>query len=380
MGPLIQDARYAFGGLAVVLLLLIAWGPTEGTRTLVTIVIVTVLAVLGLAVLRRQTAREVHRSATDSLMQSDDTPPPAPATPAKPSLRARAEALTARGQALFERLEGERPSHASVEIGFRSVVRDRQIAGGVLGGGMAYRLFFWTLALTVLVSAGLGFAAHAGSNVDTAVSDAGLTSAVASSVSEAAEQSDAGRWWLLVIGVYLTLWFSWSLFRALRLVHAAAWQVTPQPIRNAPRALGCVLAAPVIAAAATVVAGWIRAHSPFGTGLLATLAVGVAFAFLWLAASRGLPAAPGTPWTAFLPGAVLLGIGLEALHLFTVYFLANKLASSSALYGSLGLAGTMLFFLYLIGTGRDLGGRAQCRHVGGALRANRRVRPDRGGG
>ena len=43
----------------MVLLLLIAWGPTQGTRTLVTIVIVTVLAVLGLVVLRRQTAREL---------------------------------------------------------------------------------------------------------------------------------------------------------------------------------------------------------------------------------------------------------------------------------------------------------------------------------
>jgi uncharacterized BrkB/YihY/UPF0761 family membrane protein len=266
-------------------------------------------------------------------------------------LRARAEALTARGQELLQRLEGERPRHASVEIGFRFLVRDRQIAGGVLGGGMAYRLFFWTLALAVLLCAGLGFAAHAGDNVDAAVSDAGLTTAVASTVSAAAEQSDAGRWWLLLIGAYLMLWFSWSLYRALRLVHAAAWQVTPQPIRNAPRALGCVLAAPVIVAATTGVAGWVRAHSPSGTGLLATLAVGAAFALLWLAASRGLPAAPGAHWRDFLPGAVALGIGLELLHVFTVYFLADKLASASALYGTLGLAGTVLFYLYLIGRG-----------------------------
>jgi hypothetical protein len=59
VGPLIQDARYAFGGLAVLILLIIAWGPTRGARTPVTIVIVTVLAVIGLVVLRRQTADEV---------------------------------------------------------------------------------------------------------------------------------------------------------------------------------------------------------------------------------------------------------------------------------------------------------------------------------
>ena len=55
--------------------------------------------------------------------------------------------------------------------------------------------------------------------------------------------------------------------------------------------------------------------------------------------------------TAFLPGAVIFRFRLEAPHIFTVYFLANKLASSSDLYGALGLAGTALFFLFLIGRG-----------------------------
>ena len=59
VGPLIENAWYAFGGLAVVLLLIIAWGPTRGARTPVTIIIVTALAVVGLLLLRRQTADEV---------------------------------------------------------------------------------------------------------------------------------------------------------------------------------------------------------------------------------------------------------------------------------------------------------------------------------
>jgi hypothetical protein len=46
------------------------------------------------------------------------------------------------------------------------------------------------------------------------------------------------------------------------------------------------------------------------------------------------------PWTAFIPGAVLFGIAAEAIHLFTVYFLADKLASAESYYGALGLAAT----------------------------------------
>ena len=168
----------------------------------------------------------------------------------------------------------------------------------------------------------------------------GLTTAVASSVRTAAQQSESGRWWLLAIGLYLTLWFTWSLLRALRLVHAAAWRITPPPLRNAPRALGCIVAAPLVIAFASAVAGWMRAQTQSVLGLLAILVVGAMFGRRLAVASRRLPAAPGAPWTAFIPGAVVLGIGFEALHVFTVYFLADKLASSSALYGALGLAGT----------------------------------------
>ena len=63
-----------------------------------------------------------------------------------------------------------------------------------------------------------------------------------------------------------------------------------------------------------------------------------------------LPSAD-VPWTAYLPGAVVFGAGLQALHLFTVYFLEAKLTNASQLYGVLGVSATMLFYLFLIGRG-----------------------------
>ena len=44
-----------------------------------------------------------------------------------------------------------------------------------------------------------------------------------------------------------------------------------------------------------------------------------------------------------VPGAVLVAVGLEGLHLFTVYFLGPKLASATELYGVLGVVSTTLF-------------------------------------
>jgi hypothetical protein len=142
-------------------------------------------------------------------------------------MRARAQAARARGIALRAKLEGERPQHASVETGFRWLQRDKDIAGGVLGGGLAYRFFFWILALTVLLAGGLGFVSASGADVAASSRSAGVTSSLARSVAHAAEQSETERWWLILTGLVLVLWSSYGLLRALHLVHAAAWRISP---------------------------------------------------------------------------------------------------------------------------------------------------------
>ena len=212
--------------------------------------------------------------------------------------------------ALRARLEGQRQEHTSVETGFRWLNRDKVIAGGVLGGGLAYRFFFWTLALTVLVAGGLGFASASGADVAADSQDAGVTSSLASTVATAAEQSETGRWWLILSGFFLVLWSSYTLLRALHLVHAAAWRVTPPPLRSAHKAIGILLVVPVVLLAGAGAAGWVRASSHDFLGLVATLGIGAVYGGMWLWVSMQLPSREA-PWTAFLPGAVLFGVGLE---------------------------------------------------------------------
>ena len=206
------------------------------------------------------------------------------------------------------------------------------------------------LALTVLLAGGLGLASASGEDVAEDSSELGVTNAFARIVANAAEQSESGRWWLILTGVVLVVWFSWGLLRALHLVHAAAWRVPPPRLHNLPRALGFVVAAPIVLLVATGAAGWVRAHAADPFGLLATLAIGVGLGAIWVWVSMYLPSKE-VPWTAFLPGAILLGLGIEALHLFTTYYLEKKLANASDLYGVLGLATTALFYLFLVGRG-----------------------------
>jgi uncharacterized BrkB/YihY/UPF0761 family membrane protein len=268
----------------------------------------------------------------------------------KSSLKVRSEALKTRGLALYDDLERRRPEHATIEVGFRWLERDKEIAGGVLGGGLAYRFFFWVLALTVLLAGGLGFASSSGTDVEVEAEDAGITGSLASTIATAAEQSETGRWWLVISGAILVLWFSFGLLRALRLVHAAAWRVPTPPLRNLPKAIGFVVAAPLVVLFASAFSGWVRTNAADPVGVLVTLLLGVCFGAVWLWVSMWLPS-KDVPWTAFLPGAILFGVGLEALYVFTAYYLQIKLANASDLYGALGLATTALFYLFLIGRG-----------------------------
>lgn len=56
--PFLREPRYAWGGLAVIVLLLIAWGPTPATRSPLPMLFLIALLAFGVEALRRQTARE----------------------------------------------------------------------------------------------------------------------------------------------------------------------------------------------------------------------------------------------------------------------------------------------------------------------------------
>jgi hypothetical protein len=86
MAPYMRDRPdVTFGVLALLLLLLFAWGPIEATKSLVGILIIIVLAVFGTETLRRQTALEFpdvhlasHAPAGPSPPSTGPSPPPPP--------------------------------------------------------------------------------------------------------------------------------------------------------------------------------------------------------------------------------------------------------------------------------------------------------------
>src|SRR5215510_9106568 len=87
--------------------------------------------------------------------------PPDPQTVVEHDEPGRINRTVAWGKATTRRLGDravrERKHHTSVDVGFRTFERQRRVAAMVLAGGIAYRIFFWLLALSVVFAGVLGF-------------------------------------------------------------------------------------------------------------------------------------------------------------------------------------------------------------------------------
>ncbi|MFM7223983.1 MAG: hypothetical protein ACKO1Y_00885, partial [Actinomycetota bacterium] len=68
----------------------------------------------------------------------------------------------------------------------------------------------------------------------------------------------------------------------------------------------------------------------------------------WWWASTRLPHADAAVW-ALLPGAVVLAIGMQVMHLFTVLYVTRAVESKSETYGALGSALAVLGWCYVAG-------------------------------
>jgi uncharacterized BrkB/YihY/UPF0761 family membrane protein len=175
----------------------------------------------------------------------------------------------------------------------------------------------------------------------------GVNPTSAETIQAAVQSSHSERWWVLIVGIWLTLWTGYLGAKALILVHAAVWGVPPPRVRRVLLESLVFTGTALILIASMAGARWIRSEFPTA-GILATVAVVIVPFTIWLLASRRLPH-HDVGWMGLVPGAVLVAAGVQVLHLFTVFYLGPKLENATELYGLLGVVTTILFWLYIAG-------------------------------
>ena len=264
-----------------------------------------------------------------------------------PEAGSRLQRARSRADHLRERALEIAPRAPGYEHAIGAVRHDQRHGGGLLAGALAFRLFGALLPLALLVAVILGYATTVDPDAPKEAGEAlGLGPTLLDSVGESAKLSAGTRWSVLLFAVVALLWSATAAARAIRAVHSLAWEGRVGRVRRPLHAALLMLAA--IGAFALVIAAAGKARAELGlAGLLVSIAALFAFGGIWLALSWLLPHGD-VDWKALIPGALLVAVGVQVIHLGTVLFIAGRIERSSETYGSLGVAFTMLFWLFVV--------------------------------
>ena len=251
---------------------------------------------------------------------------------------------------LRQQLEDARPRYRSIDVLFVSLQRDTLAGGSVLAAAVAFRIFLFVVPYVFVIVYGFGLTSSAiGSDPRELAREAGVVGLLAASVIAGADQVTSTRIVILLTALYALLHTSRSLVKVLAVTHALAWRVPPERARRLikPALIFILVVASALVALHLIL--WLRDRSFIGAlvGELLFLAVPVS---LWLVLSlRFFAHAPGAGWRDLLPGAILVGIGVQVVHFVTIYGITYLLESKSETYGAIGVALAILFWAYLLG-------------------------------
>lgn len=292
------------------------------------------------------------RAGSDEAPPTEDPAFPSPSTGNDRRLRDRIGDVRSRAEStkrgLLERAEKERDRHVAVRTVFNLVEEDSARGGGLLAGGLAYKLFIWMLPAGLMgTSIFRLFTDLEGGSTSETAEGLGMSAALAETIGEAAAKTGKATWALLVIGLVLTLWASRGALRAFRLVSAIAWGIRPDPLGRAVRPALATAVALIALAAYGVVTAPLYGGSLITDFIIMVLGTaGVAALGAWAAAHLPHPEGIRAVW--FIPGAIVFAVGLQILRMTTAIYFAPRLARVDGLYGALGFAAVFMTFLYLV--------------------------------
>jgi uncharacterized BrkB/YihY/UPF0761 family membrane protein len=236
-------------------------------------------------------------------------------------------------------------SHPSLAVAVAVVRRDIEVGGALLAGALAFRLFIWLLPCCLLLASVLGFSETLSQPPHKLSRELGMSPLTANLLGQIGAQAQHSRYVTALVGLVLLVWAGLLLGRTLDRIHERVWQHQfdrrPKPtLARVARYNGLLLlivivniAAPIAVAAlggspAVVSLPSLACYFMIGTVLLSTD---------W-----------PPRWRSTWPGAALIALGNEGLHLVAVVYLPGQLARTSQLYGTLGVAAAVLLWLALI--------------------------------
>jgi membrane protein len=220
------------------------------------------------------------------------------------------------------------------------------VGGGPLSSSIALASFLSLFPLLLVGIAVVGFVSSGDAGfADTVVSDLGLEGRTAEVVTDAIGAAEGSRKAASIIGLVGLLWGGLGLVGALQTAINAAWQETGRGLVDRLVALRWLTGAAVLFFGAWGLGVLLRVLPPWTAPL--TIAAGLVVStvlFLWTYTTLGRT---HVGWRAHLAGAILVAVGFEVLKAAGSLYVPRLVASSSGLYGSIGVVFAILAWLAL---------------------------------
>jgi membrane protein len=220
----------------------------------------------------------------------------------------------------------------------------------VLAAAVAFRVFLFAIPYIFVVVAVFDVSGTvADQDPRTVAQNAGIGGLLAQAVSaSAAHLSGTSRFLALGAGLVAVFWAAWVLLKTLRIVHGLVWRVHLR--KPARPALAVIVVIGLVTVSLLLSLGIEHLRSVSGLGGLGAIVLFTAVpGGIWLAVEFGLPHSSQVRWKDLIPGAILFGIAVLALHLFTVYWIAHLITRRSAVYGAIGVSLAILLWAYVVG-------------------------------
>jgi len=234
--------------------------------------------------------------------------------------------------AVRPRLEALRPRSRTIDSAFVALARDTESGGGVLAAAVAFRVFLFVIPYIFGVIALFD---------------------VAGSVSGKDPRSVARSWGIgglfALVGVLVVVLLAGrALLKTLRIVHGLVWRVPVRKPARPTRAALVIVALTTVSLLLSATIERLRTVSTLGELGAIILYTAIPSA-IWLLVELAMPHAANAGWKDLIPGAVLFGVAVLGLHLFTVYWVADLIKRKSATYGAVGSALALLLWAYVFG-------------------------------
>jgi membrane protein len=248
------------------------------------------------------------------------------------------------GVQALDRVKGWPPVRLALEVQGRV----GEIGGGILASSVTLTIFLSLLPMLLVAIAVLGFVSAGDATVaGDLVRGLGLSGDSATFVTDALDAAEEGRAGASILGFLGLVWTSLGVVGAIEGVCDRAWQLPTRGLIGKLVALGWLLGSLVLLGASFTLAGLLNVLP----GWLAPLQVlaGIALLVGFFLFTFRLLTSKALPIRDHLPGAILGGVGFHLLTIVAAVVVPRQAASSSALYGSIGVVFALLAWLLLFG-------------------------------